>query len=47
MAFSVSSRKIYFPALIYISFGDRGGLFDNKVLKGPGRSPFNNVRIAA
>ena len=47
VAFSVSSRNIYFSVLVCISSGDSGGLLDSEVLNGPGRNPFSNVRIAA
>ena len=47
VAFSVSSRKMYFSALIWISSGVRAGHLDNELLKGPGHSPLSRVRTAA
>ena len=47
MAFSVSSRKMYFLALIWISSRVRARLLDNELLKGSGRSPLSKVGTTA
>ena len=47
VAFSVSSRKIYFSALIWIFSSVRARRLDNELLKGSGRSPSSSMRTVA